>query len=320
MRRIAAVALVAAAACSNATPPAIPTPTPTPAPTSPSPSPSPSLPASPPAVPVFDAARAYRTVEALSVTIGARLSTGQSYIRAADLIAGSFASHGYTVRQQRVVVPAGTSAGRRVDGGESVNVIAEPPGFDPSRPHLLAGAHLDTVVGTPGANDNASGVAVLAELARLARLAPTAMPVVWVAFTAEERRAPGDAGAMFGSRAYLESMSRAQHDALRGVLIFDVVGRGPQVQASSGGTGDPVILDAIVAAARARAIPARKRIVAKLFSDHRPFEQAGFPVGWFYTGEFAQLHRSSDRLSVVGRDALARVGIVAWDVLRSLRL
>lgn len=316
MRRIAAVALVAAAACSNAPPPAIPTPTPTPAPTSP----SPSAPASPAAVPVFDAARAYRTVEALSVTIGPRQTTDASYFRAADLIAGSFASHGYTVRRQPVGVPAGTSAGRRVQAGRSQNVIAEPPGFDPTQPHLVAGAHLDTVADVPGANDNASGVAVIAELARLARLAPTAMPVVWVAFAAEERRFPGDAGAMFGSRAYIAAMTRAQHDALRGAVIFDVVGRGGEVQASSGGTGDPVILDAIVAAARARAIPSRKRAVARLFSDHRPFEQAGFPVGWFYTGEFPQLHRPSDRVSIVGADALARVGTVAWDVLRSLRL
>lgn len=317
MRRAAVAVLAVAVACSNAPPRPLPSPSPS---VSSSPSPAPVPSPSPSLDPVFDMARAYRTVEVLSGTIGPRETTGAAYRRAANLIAGSFEAHGYTVRRQSVGVPAGTSAGRRVEGGETENIIATPPGFDASAPHLLAGAHLDTVIGAPGANDNASGVAVLAELARLAGLAPSAMPVVWVVFGGEERRVPGDAGAMFGSRAYIASMSKAQHEALRGVLIFDVVGRGGEVQAASGGTGSPVILDAIVAAARARSIPARKRTVAKLFSDHRPFEQAGFPVGWFYTGEFSQLHTPSDRLGIVQIDALARVGTVAWDIIRTLRV
>lgn len=50
---------------------------------------------------------------------------------------------------------------RDLDG---VNLVATPPGSTP--PYIVVGAHLDTVVDSPGADDNASGVAVALELAR----------------------------------------------------------------------------------------------------------------------------------------------------------
>ncbi len=71
--------------------------------------------------------------------------------------------------------PAGSSAGRAgvswgvpAGSGTSANVIATPTGLDPRRPFRIVGAHLDTVPQAPGAEDNASGVAVLLEVARLA--------------------------------------------------------------------------------------------------------------------------------------------------------
>src|SRR5690349_10912607 len=47
------------------------------------------------------------------------------------------------------------------------NVVALQPGTDPARPRVLVGAHYDSVRGTPGADDNASGVAGMLEVARL---------------------------------------------------------------------------------------------------------------------------------------------------------
>jgi len=51
---------------------------------------------------------------------------------------------------------------------------------------ILIGAHYDSVTGSPGANDNASGVAVMLELSRLFRLKATAMTLRFVAFVNEE--------------------------------------------------------------------------------------------------------------------------------------
>ena len=51
---------------------------------------------------------------------------------------------------------------------------------------IVIGAHYDTVPGTPGADDNATGVAVLLELARNLALQPLKYPVQLVAFDMEE--------------------------------------------------------------------------------------------------------------------------------------
>src|SRR3989442_456101 len=66
------------------------------------------------------------------------------------------------------------------------NVIAELPGTTRTGELLLDGAHYDTAEGTPGADDNASGVATLLELARSLRQEACRLTLRWIAFTLEE--------------------------------------------------------------------------------------------------------------------------------------
>jgi Zn-dependent M28 family amino/carboxypeptidase len=89
--------------------------------------------------------------------------------RAARYIAGRFEQHGYAVE---------------IDG-ELGNVVATPRDAGAS-PLVLVGAHYDSVPDTPGADDNASGIAVMLACARaLGRLDP-APPVGLVAWNGEE--------------------------------------------------------------------------------------------------------------------------------------
>jgi Zn-dependent M28 family amino/carboxypeptidase len=67
------------------------------------------------------------------------------------------------------------------------NIIAEVEGLRERGDGILViGAHYDTVAGTPGADDNASGVAGLLELARLTASNPMGRTVHFVAFSLEE--------------------------------------------------------------------------------------------------------------------------------------
>ena len=102
-------------------------------------------------------------------------------------------AEGYEVESVPVPVPAGNSWGIDVPAGDSANVIADPPDLDPTEPHVVIGAHLDTVPQAPGAEDNASGVAVMVELARMAAEEPPAVPVRFIAFGAEEPRGEEEA-------------------------------------------------------------------------------------------------------------------------------
>ncbi|GAC1423431.1 MAG: hypothetical protein NVSMB57_16130 [Actinomycetota bacterium] len=241
-------------------------------------------------------------------------------MQAVSVVVNALSSFGYQIRRVPVPVPAGTSVKHPVAAGTTYNVIATPPGFDVSKPHVIVGAHLDTVHGAPGANDNASGIAMMIECARLARVQPTMMPVQWIAFGGEERRRKGRDGALFGSRAYLAAMPQAERDALRGVIALDVLGRGQRLQASSGGATPHRILDAFVATATRMHVPASRTVVTRFFSDHKPFEESGFTVAWLWTGEFPQVHTPKDTIEIIDRSTLDAMGPVIWETIRALRL
>src|SRR5262249_6482526 len=85
---------------------------------------------------------------------------------------------------------------------------------------LIVGAHYDTVPGSPGADDNASGVAGLLEIARLLSSQPE-LPVRLVAFVNEE--APLGRTALRGSSvAAAASSSDGEH--LRGMIALESIG------------------------------------------------------------------------------------------------
>ncbi|MFY9589036.1 MAG: M28 family metallopeptidase [Actinomycetota bacterium] len=314
-RRLAAVLAVGAFLISACTGEPAAGPTPSPSASSSSPSPSPR-----PVVARFDAGRALAHDRVLAVTIGSREAASPAYVRASRYVGSVFASFGYGVTQQRVPVPSGKSQGVPVNAGFTRNVIAVPPGFDPLAPHLVVGAHLDTVTPSPGGNDNGSGVAVMLELARLASIGRTAMPVVWIAFGGEERRRPGMSGATYGSRYYLARLSAAEKKAIHGMIAIDMVGNGPRALICHERiTGDEII-DALLASARKLKLPAAERIVLGTFSDHAPFERAGYTVGWLWSGEHATLHTPRDTFAIVQRSSLDRIGRITWDTLATLRL
>jgi hypothetical protein len=73
-----------------------------------------------------------------------------------------------------------------VRGTPTSNVVAEIPGATRRDEIVVVGAHYDSVRGSPGGNDNATGVAALLALARRFAHASPARTLRWVAFTCEE--------------------------------------------------------------------------------------------------------------------------------------
>jgi len=261
----------------------------------------------------FSIARVMRDVRALAA-LGPREATSEAFRRAAAIVKDRFASLGYSVDLRRFDVPGGTSWGIPVDAGETLNVVATPAGSVPSRAHVLVGAHLDTVPQAPGANDNASGVAIVLELARLAAATPPDLPIVFVAFGAEEPRAPGDDGHHYGSRHYARSADR---DALLGVLSIDRVGFGSETLACTGGMSPTTLRRALMRAARRLDLPASTCL--NRTSDHWPFERMGFTGARLDGGRFPGYHSRLDVFERVDRSQVRRTGLIAWEALRRLR-
>ncbi len=98
--------------------------------------------------------------------------------------------------------------------GEGVNVVAERMGTDKKAGTILVGAHYDSVFQSPGADDNASGVAVVLEVARLLGIEATPRTLKLALFDKEE-------AGLLGSRAFAAKETHLKD--LRGVIVMDMV-------------------------------------------------------------------------------------------------
>lgn len=96
-----------------------------------------------------------------------------------------------------------------------MNIITARPGRDPEARAVLVAAHFDTVQGSPGADDNASGVAVVLEVARRLKDRPTRRPLRIVFFDEEEQ-------GLVGSAAYARSPTRRA--GLAAVVVVEMAG------------------------------------------------------------------------------------------------
>ena len=265
----------------------------------------------------MDARAALRDIGYLASEIGPREATSRNFTEAAQFVERRLERLGYEVRRTKVRVPAGKSWGTPVRRGSSVNVIAEPKDFDASEPHVVIAAHLDTVPVAPGAEDNASGIAVMLQLAAMASQQPAELPVQFIAFGAEEPRGSGDALHHFGSRQHVASLSRSQRRAIQAMVALDRVGVGasyvPVCTANSEGNR---VRDALRAAARRADIPTRT--CTNFTSDHWSYAKAGVPAVRLGSIPYAGYHSRGDVPSVVDRRQLDRVGRTVWAWLLTL--
>ncbi|MCW2832867.1 MAG: Zn-dependent exopeptidase [Nocardioides sp.] len=255
---------------------------------------------------------ALAAVRHLAGTIGPREASGPAYERAAGWVGRRFERLGLTVQHQRVDVPAGTSWGVAVPAGRSVNVIAVPPGFVADQPHLVVGAHLDTVPQAPGAEDNASGIGVMLAVAEATALRRTRLPVVFVAFGAEEPRGETDADHHYGSRTYVRSLPAGERAAIKGMLSLDRVGVGGVVSVGSARDGLDRAADQVEQAAEAAGVPFVRE--DNRSSDHWQFVLAGMPGVRLGSTPYAGYHSPQDVPEVIEPDQLERTGrlVLAW--------
>ncbi len=99
------------------------------------------------------------------------------------------------------------------EGG--VNIFAQRQGTDPKAGSILVAAHYDTVPTSPGADDNATGVAVVLEVARLLGSHPTTRTLQLAFFDREEL-------GLLGSRAFVANEKHLEN--LQAVIVLDMVG------------------------------------------------------------------------------------------------
>lgn len=239
--------------------------------------------------PCFDINRAMAHVSAITA-FGPRTAGGTAERRALDYVAAQLAGWGYSVSTQTVMLP---------DGKTSRNVIAERAGA--STDVLLLGGHIDSKYPSPGANDNASGVATTLELARILAETTSTPTVRFMAFAAEEISGATADDHHFGSRQYVASLSSAEKARIHGMVSVDMVGYGSVFNVRSLGTGPQTAVASLRARAAyvGQALPYLKDPGRYGWSDHEGFERVGIPAAWLEWREDPVYHTAADTASHV---------------------
>lgn len=157
------------------------------------------------------------------------------------------------------------------------NVIARLPGV--TQPKVILGGHYDSVVDSPGANDNASGTAVVLAIARKAAKTSLARQAWFMAFDGEE-------DGLHGSKAFVSSAKPEFLQGLKGMLNFDMVGVNDRLLV--GGT------QSLTKLAKSTN-PEITTFGGRGGSDHASFASANVPVLFFYRGEDPNYHSPGDK-------------------------
>lgn len=154
-----------------------------------------------------------RDVAQLAVEIGERnvLNRPRELAMAADWIESQLEAAGYRVQRQEY----------RASGVTCYNLEAAVAGGSRADEIAIVGAHYDTVWGTPGANDNSSGVAAMLALARRFLPRSTACTLRFVAFVNEEP--PYFQTAEMGSRVYARRC-RERGENVVAMLSLETIG------------------------------------------------------------------------------------------------
>lgn len=244
----------------------------------------------------FSKRRAMRHVRELAGDIGVRVRATRGELRGSRYIAEQFRTLGYSVRIQKF----------DVDNGTSRNVVAWWP--ESRRYGVVVGGHMDSVETSPGANDNASGVAVVLEMARLVAGKEPAKSIRFVAFGSEEYGSNGVHHV--GSQVYVNRLGERGRNRLAGMVSVDMIAklRGRPMTVGTSGIGPEVVARTLFRKIRDAGFSVRYETLCDC-SDNGPFEHAGIPASFMWSGsDPCCYHNSSDTIANMSPRSLLKAG------------
>jgi aminopeptidase YwaD len=184
-------------------------------------------------------------------------------------------------------------------------VIAEKKG--PGDAVVVLGGHYDTVAEVSGANDNASGTAVLLTIARMLEDVDLPFTLGIIPFGSEEL-------GLLGSRFYVQSLSEEELANTRAMLNFDALATGSGVVVF----GDEDITTMVSAIGSEIGVDvAVTRGLRGSSSDFASFRETGVPYLMFSADDASRIHSERDTIEFVQPEMLGGAAAAAAELLQS---
>jgi glutaminyl-peptide cyclotransferase len=266
-------------------------------------------PADDPAVATFQGSESYRWVIE-QCDLGYRIPGTEVHRKAGDLIVDRLNGLGWQVREQEFPYMGITAR----------NILA----WKGEGPAILVGAHYDTrgaadqedpAVPVMGANDGASGVAVLLELARVLDVDSAPGRVYLAFFDVEDGGRLGGWEWIVGSTYMAEHWGEAGETPLQAVVVADMIG-DQDLQVFYEHNSDPGLSAQIWRVAgdlgyADRVIPQYRHAI---LDDHLPFLQLGIPAVDLIDFDYPYWHTTQDTPDKVSSESLETIGrtLEAW--------
>ena len=189
---------------------------------------------------------------------------------------------------------------------DSRNVIATKPG-DESKT-VVVGAHFDTIIDTVGANDNASGTAVLLAIARELQDEELPITVKFIAFGSEEL-------GLLGSINYVRSLDPGELAGTIAMINLDTIGSGGSLAA---GGAQSLVADSLRLASEMGIDLRPGREPDNASSDHAVFAAAGIDTLFFLGRDFSRIHSADDTIQFVEPQLLGDAANLSIAIIRAI--
>ncbi len=262
---------------------------------------------------VFSAERMYTEVKAMASLPGGRGPGSPGLLKAGAMIENAFKDAGVSP-----FFPAGYAAPfiAATDGGRLrlENVIGKAEGTAAKDQYVVLSAHYDHLPARgpevfPGADDNASGAALLMELARYYGKHPARRTIVFAAFSGEEE-------GRLGSRAFAEGLPPSAAAKINAGLNFDTVGRleGGKILILGAGSSDKWVH---IFRGAGYVTGYDYDLVKEDLdaSDQISLIEAGIPAVQFFSGPRADYHKSTDTADKIDAPGIAKQAEFAREII-----
>jgi alkaline phosphatase isozyme conversion protein len=208
--------------------------------------------------------------------MGARPAGSDAEAQSASYVEAVFKALGYATENRPFT---GDAAGKTIS---SANIVALKKGA--SAQEIIVGAHYDSAESGPGADNNASGVAVMLEVAKLIQNTTTPYTIRFIAFGAKE-------SGLLGSYAYLNQMTQEEFENIIAMVDLDSLIAGDIAYVYSDEGQQAVVRDWVLEWALGNGLNLQtiKNVdltdptSGKGSSDYAPFRDAGIPYAYFQT-------------------------------------
>ncbi len=251
------------------------------------------------------------TLEALTQT--SRWAGTEDDENAKKYLFDTFSRYGYSVEEQTFDFEDKGAIHGLQTKNSTANIIATKKSDTPDCDILIISSHFDTIPGTAGANDNASGTTVLLETAKAVSNLKTDTEIRFVAFGAEEQ-------GRLGSAYYVSKLSDEEKSRIIGDIQLDMLGhyKSEEILIKTPSNEETLVGNLVNESAQ-KILGTPLKTAIESASDHTSFITGGIPAILLMQNNIGvENHKITDTANIISEKKLKEISDILIDTIKNV--